>query len=465
MRIRYQITLWITLAGVFASLILSLVIFFELIEESHELLDQELEANARSLAKNFEFLAEGPSTQISAVKYFTPYWVRITDGKYRVLYESETVEKVDLPLKETTVIYSVPTNIPLNRLFSTLEEDEDELATFRVFIYSFSFSGQEYQLQIARPIENRTHEIIELSGIIGGGLAISALILILISYHVSGRILHPIKKINFIASEFSERTLDKRVPLGEQKDEIYELSSSLNSMFDRLQFSFLRQKEFIANASHELKTPITLLRLSLAELLQEEETSPSQIEKLEKLNETVLRIERLVKSLLSLSSLELSDTLSPEEFVLNELTDSLIEEFHPLVTAQNIQFISDIDDQITVKADREQMKRVFINLFENAIKYNQDDGEIRLQMWSDKQNGTVIIDLFNTGHGVPIEYYERVFEQFYRVEKSRSTALGGVGLGLTITKKIIELHNGTISLNGKLGSWVQFHITLPILMC
>lgn len=462
MNIRYRITLWITLTGVFASLVLSFVIFFELMEESYELLDHELEANAVALSRNFEILQRGSFSNHETDILYSPYWVKVIDDDQHLVYASEVAQQLELPLKKIPEGYVVNTKLLLNKFLTTPEEDEGELATFRVRVFEYSISRKEYVIQIARPIENIDKERIELVAIIGLGLLISALLLVLTSYYVSGRILSPIKKINATVGEFTEKTLDRRITLGKVKDEIYHLSSALNAMFDRLQYSFVHQKEFIANASHELKTPLTLLRIFIAESLTDPELPETLRKNLEKQHKTVLRMDRLVKNLLSLSSLELSKAPPPQTFILNELVDTIIEDFQPLMEERNIQFFSTSDEKITVIADKDLIKRIFINLFENAVSYNKKWGEIRLKMWRSKQDG-VQIDLFNTGHGIPPGDYERVFEQFYRVEKSRATALGGVGLGLTITKKIVDLYGGTISVTSQPGNWTQFHLALPIL--
>jgi len=463
MKIRNRIALWITFAGILASLVLSLIVLFSMMEEPYELLDQELEANASALAANFRLMPNGPLLFGNKPElYYTPYWLRIFDGQGNIVFASELVERVDLPLRKVDDGYTVDTDIPLRQIVPEL--DEDELTAFRVKNFPYTIGGQKYLFQIARPIESFSEEITELFITIGIGLAVAAISLILVSYFVAGRILRPIQQINRTANEINEKTLDKRIPLGEQRDEIFDLSSSLNTMFDRLQYSFLRQKEFVANASHELKTPITMLRLSLEEELQDQGTPEVSQQRLEAQLKTLLRMSRLVKNLLDLSALEFSETLAFEKFFLNDLVDSIVEDFQPLTQQQNIRLTMQMDDRITVNAERSKIKRVFINLLENAVKYNRENGEIRMQVHTASQNNKVHVTLFNTGPGIPVADHERVFDQFYRVEKSRATSLGGSGLGLTIVKRIVELHGGDISLQSKPGEWTQIEMMLPILV-
>lgn len=147
-------------------------------------------------------------------------------------------------------------------------------------------------------------------------------------------------------------------------------------MFDRLEYSFLQQKEFIANASHELKTPITLLRLSMEETLQDEHLPVALQEKLLAQENALSRISQLVKNLLDLSRLELSELLEKETFSLDDLITSVVEEFQLLMQEEHLNFVSQLGGALYLHADREKIRRMLINLLDNAIRYNQPRGEI-----------------------------------------------------------------------------------------
>lgn len=459
MKIRHRITLWITVAGILSSLALALTIFFLMREEPYELLDQELTAYAHALGNALSILPDGTITLgNSADALNSPYWIRLTDGHGRLVYASPMTGLVDLPLRLTQQGYTVNTSIPMTWLLPG--QEENELASFRIRIFPLRHAGQDYRLQIARPVENFQEELTELLIIMGSGLLVSALVMILAGYYVAGRILRPIQDINATAREINEKTLDKRIPLSRTHDELHELSAALNSMFDRLQYSFLRQKEFIANASHELKTPLTLLRLSLEETLQLSDLPDSLQQRLDAQSKTLLRMNRLIKNLLDLSALELAETCQRECFSFNELASEVLEEFQPLLQEQDIQCLAQVEDRLDLQADQEKIKRMLINLMDNAIKYNRPGGEIRLQ--ARREGGNWVMALFNTGPGIPAAEQYQVFEQFYRVEKSRAIALGGSGLGLTIVKRIVELHRGTITLQSKPGEWTQVHVILPL---
>jgi signal transduction histidine kinase len=364
-------------------------------------------------------------------------------------------EEIILPMKTGGQGYLIRTSIPLNRFYT---EEDDQPAAFWSRVFTISVASAVYQVHIARPVESLVQESVESAIMIGSALLASTLILIVVSYQVAGRILRPVQEINRLTAEITEKTLEKRIPLAGNQDEIDELAASLNAMFNRLQDSFLRQKEFIANASHELKTPITLLRLSMEETLQDQHLPAPVQEKLLAQERALTRLSRLVKSLLDLSRLEMSKSLEKESFSLNDLIVSVVEDFQILMQDQRLVFTSELDGTLYIHADREKIRQVLINLLDNAIRYNHPEGEIRCRTQAGPRLATLTVA--NTGPGIEEDDRARIFDQFYRCEKSRSIALGGSGLGLTIVKRIVELHGGSISVEST-PQWTTLIVTLP----
>ena len=364
--------------------------------------------------------------------------------------------EIEMPQRPEGDGYLVATDIPLNRFY---QEEDEENAAFWNRIFRFSIAGAEYRVHVARPVESLVGESIEMAAIIGAALLISALILIAVSFFVAGRILLPIRRINQMAAEITENTLEKQIPLAGNGDEIDELAATLNDMFDRLQHSFRQQKEFIANASHELKTPITLLRLSLEKILQDEQLPQPVQETLLSQERALSRISQLVKSLLDLSRLELTGQLDRQTFSLADLLLSVAENFQPLMAERQLTFTSHVPTGMLLYADQEKIRRVLINLMDNAVRYNQPGGEIACRI--DQQPGQLRLAMTNTGPGIAPEDQARIFEQFFRCERSRSSEHGGAGLGLTIAQRIVELHGGRITVASEPGSRTRVEITLP----
>ncbi len=446
MKIRNRITLWITGAGLLAASLFSVVVSYELAEQPFELVDRELDSHVYAL-----FFGISPQNGVPILPSNTVmldllgklYWFKVFDQQHNSIYASSMTEFVDIPLRENDKRYNIHATVPLKA--TSLDQDESNNVTFRVRVATIPYEGQEYLVQIARPMEKFWEELIELVIAIGAGLVVFTITLILLGYFVAGKVLQPISAINSMAREISGKTLNKRIPLGKNQDELYALSSSLNEMFDRLQFSFKRQKEFIANASHELKTPIAMQRLFFDEAVQRDDLPDDFRSKLITQSGVALRMTQLVKNLLDLSTLERNEALDSEIIDLVELSTSVFEEFNEIIEGAGIRLSLDMEDAVPLLADKEKIQRLLINLIDNGIKYNlRENGEIQFSL--SKTENRVEIKISNTGKEIPQDELERVFNQFYRVEKSRSTALGGSGLGLTIVKRIVELHHGTVEI-------------------
>lgn len=460
MKIRSKITLWVAGAGLLTSLVFSLVVFFEMREQPYQVLDADLDVAARAVAGRLA-LEKREETPLEVKILSIPgslYWIKVYDKNMSLVYRSGFTDIADIPLyKNTKGGYTVTTSIPEARV-SSGRDKEGEL-TFRAKVVLARFGGASYLIQIARPIENLEDEFSDLIIALAAGLVASTLLLALLSYIVAGRIIRPIGIISGLSKEISHKTLGKRIPLGKSRDELYELSDALNQMFDRLQYSFAKQKEFLANASHELKTPTAMLRLFFEESAHREDLPDDLHRQLINQGNIVLRMERLVKRLMDLSVLELKDSIEMKEFSLTGLMRSLLEDFSSIFATGDINVEAHLPTQVSMRGDEEQIRRMLINIFENAFKYNDREGRIKLELSQDKDS--VRLSLFNTGAGIPKGELEKVFEQFYRVEKSRSLQHGGAGLGLAIVREIVRLHDGTVTMESEPGAWARIRITLP----
>jgi signal transduction histidine kinase len=228
-------------------------------------------------------------------------------------------------------------------------------------------------------------------------------------------------------------------------------------MFDRLQLSFLRQKEFIGNAAHELKSPLTILMLGHEEMLTAEPPETIRIELSKQLN-TMRRLSKLVRNLLEISRLAREETCSREPIKLDVFISQIMDDYKEILEGKNITVVTEISEP-SITGDPEMIVRLLINLIDNAIKYNSEgSGTIRIA--TSRAQGKLNITITNTGPEIPSDDLPKIFDQFYRVEKSRSQAFGGAGLGLTIVRRIVELHGGTIEMKSSDG-WTTCTITMP----
>ncbi|MBI9077592.1 MAG: HAMP domain-containing histidine kinase [Desulfatibacillum sp.] len=464
MNIRRKITLWVAGAGLFTSLVSSLVVFMEMREQPFELLDQELGSTAQAIASQITMdnncLIDG-NTLTPGIPG-TRYWIKVLDTTLKPVCQSGVSGLGDIPLYDKGDDgYTVQVRLAENSLSPDQENDEE--VPFRVRAVPVQIRGTDHIVQIAKPIEGLEDEISELVVALVTGLFVSFAFLCVLSNYVAGKIVKPISDINRLSKEINERTLEKRIPMGKCRDEIYELSQSLNSMFDRLQFSFRRQKEFLASASHELKSPTAMLKLFFEEAARQECLPESFRKDLMQQSKNALRMERLAKTLLELSALELAPSVDKDLFSLTQLIQDLLEDFSVVFRANNMQVSLDSPENLKISGDRNKIRRMLINLLDNAVKYNDENGEIKIEAFP--KNNAVHLSVFNTGPGIPEDELVNVFDQFHRVEKSRSMQYGGAGLGLSIVRQIVQLHGGHVRMESQSGQWARVHVTFPCDRC
>ena len=462
MKIRHRIMLWVAGAGFFTSLVFSLVVFLELREQPLEMIDAQLKTAAAAVAKQLVRMQK-PLT--GAPEIVLPvssehYWIKVYDQDLRTVYESELSRLVNLPLYRDKggEAYMISEQVPKKRM--DLHQDDEDNVTFRVRSFAEHIRGVPYLIQIAKPVEDLEEEISDLLVAIGIGLVVSTILLVGLSYVLAGRIVKPIAAINQLARDINENTLEKRIPLRRRRDEIHDLAACLNEMFDRLQFSFAHQKRFLGDASHELKSPIAMLRLFFDEAMQRSDLPEAFLRQLNTQERNLLRMDRLVRKLLELSVLEIKGSLLLESFNITELARSVLADFAPLMERAKIRLETEMPQKIEIRGDKDKIRRALINVVDNAVKYNAEEGRIDFKAFATK--GRIHLSFYNTGPGIPKEDLPKVFEPFYRVDKSRSTKHGGAGLGLAIVREIVLLHKGTVSIESQQeGLWTRVDICLP----
>jgi signal transduction histidine kinase len=464
MKIRKKITLWISGTSLLSTIVFSSIIFWEMTEEPFKLIDKEIQYMAEALTdriKDTKLL--GTDLNLSSMPYNPDhYWIMAKDGKGKVVYQSRLTEFTDLADDSSgfseKIVYVAEKHIPRSKIW--LKQDAKDDVMFRVMVIPKKIDGHDLEIRIAKPIEDLEEELISLAVRVSTSLLLCALVIFIVSYVLAGRILRPVSAIIRQSQEISEKSLDKRIPLGKNRDELYELSVALNKMFDRIQHSFNRQREFIGNASHELKSPITLLMLAQEDLLMSGNLSPDAEDGLIKQLQTSRRMSHLVKNLLDLSRMEQQETLYFDQVALDELINRVLDDYVDVIEEKQIRVQTRMAESYLIRGDYEKLFRLFVNLIDNAIRYNlASRGTIEIEM--ERIKSGVRIDILNSGPNIPEQDIPHLFEQFYRVEKSRTQTLGGSGLGLAIAKKIVSLHNGTITIGNALDQRVRTTLFLP----
>ncbi len=449
--------LWVAGAGLVTSISLSLVVFVELREQPLELIDAQIQAAASAVGDRIAATL-GPAREKPETTFpfsWQRYWITAYGPDLRSVYRSDLAKAVALPPPAGKGdAYTIRVAIPPEHL--DLPRNDENHVVFRVGTFRRTIAGEPYWIQIAEPLGNLQDETYDLLSAIAIGLAVSAVLLMALSYLMAGRIVRPVATINRLAREIDENSLEKRIPPGKSRDEIYELAACLNRMFDRLQFSFVRQKRLLADASHELKSPLAMLRLFFDEAAQRVDLPEDFRRQLDGQSRNVLRMDRLVKTLLELTVLKIAPVLTMKRFDIAELTRQVASEFSPVLEAGGIRLETEMPDRLAIDGDPEKIRRMLINIFDNAVRYNIPGGRIALKIeW---RKGGVRLSLGNTGPGIPEEDLPRVFDQFYRVDKSRSIEHGGAGLGLAIVMEIVRLHHGRVAIESRPGLWTSVEV-------
>lgn len=282
-----------------------------------------------------------------------------------------------------------------------------------------------------------------------------------VGFFLANRALRPIDRITRTAQSISASGLNRRIEHHGPNDEVGRLAATFDSMLDRLQAAFERERRFTADSSHELRTPLTALKGRLSVTLDRPRTSQEYESTLRDLDHEVDRLIRLTTDLLSLSRLD-RDHLNwePHQLDFSEWLRAIVDQMRPLLHERSIQLIEDVPSHLTVYGDPDHLIRLFLNLLDNAIKYTAPGGQITVR--AEQQDAEVQVTVADTGPGIAPEHLPHLFERFYRVEASRARATGGAGLGLAIAHEIARWHGGRLEVQSKVGEGTTFTVCLPM---
>ncbi len=278
---------------------------------------------------------------------------------------------------------------------------------------------------------------------------------------IARRAVAPVEAIAAQAETISASDLHQRLPTSSSQDEIAHLISVLNGMFDRLQGSFDQVTRFTSDASHELKTPLALMRAEAESALNAPNLDPDQRELCANVIKQCLQLSQIVDGLLFLSRADNRHlALEQETFDLTLLMRELREDAEILALPLNLTLQCNLPSKLRVRGDRRLLSRALMNLIDNAIKYNRAGGTVVLSAVARREN--VMLTIRNDGDGIPNEAQDRIFDRFYRGNCLNDSVTPGHGLGLSIAREIAHAHNGDITLLHSDCEWTEFCMTLPI---
>jgi len=320
--------------------------------------------------------------------------------------------------------------------------------------------GTLYRVEVgtsAAPAENTLAQVLVMLAV---GLPVAVAVAVAGGFILVRRSLEPVERMAAKAEEITQHSLSERLPVVESGDELERLSISLNHMISRLEDALRGSKQFVADASHELRTPLTVMRGELESLAQDGRLARETREALGSVLEEVERLAEIVESLFALSRLDAGEAGAWQRFDLAELAATTAEQMSLLATDKQIRVECESTPGVTVRGDRARLKQVIVNLLDNAIKYTPDGGRVTLRVR--REGAQAVLEVTDTGIGIPPEALPHVFKRFFRVDGSRSREQGGAGLGLSIVKSICAAHGAEVEVLSTPGEGSTFRVRQPL---
>jgi heavy metal sensor kinase len=470
--VRIRLTLWYIAAMTVVLVILAATTYILLRQD----IVRRADANATELADSFLATVNAevgdsstsPSFETAIAAAISEhrfrdvvYAVLGPDGKLVATSQSGSQSELPPDLASAAVSASLPLPGPAAQSFRSIRVGNYH---YRSYVRHFSIahnSATLIVLQSLRP-QNEFQENLARTFLIAIPLAI--LLAGAGGYLMARRSLSPVVAMSTQASRIGSDTLNERLVVRNPRDELGQLAASFNELLDRLNQSFERQRRFVADASHELRTPIAILcgEAEVA-LRQQQRTGQEYRESLQILQEEAIRLKHIVEDLFTLARADAGQhPLAIQEFYLDELAAECSRNVRTLASAKEIAVSFESQGELPIHADESLLRRMLLNLLDNAIKYTPRGGTVSLRCGSD--NGWYRLDLTDSGQGVPEELQSRIFERFFRVDKARrrgESDSGGAGLGLSIASWIASTHGGTIELTRTRSPGSTFTVLLP----
>jgi heavy metal sensor kinase len=330
----------------------------------------------------------------------------------------------------------------------------------RTLVASLDRDGKPLTVVLMAGLEETDRELSRLLAVLAGVVPVAVVVSAGLGFLLAQKALAPLKQLNRLTREITAERLDRRLPVANPSDELGTLTQTINAMIGRLEHSFAEVRRFTADASHELRTPLTAIRTEAEVALQRPLNAAEHQQLLGSILEECERLTRLTDQLLTLSREEAARPQAPGQMLdLGGLVAAVVETMRPLAEAKKLRLTISPNGTIKVPGDEARLRQVFYNVLDNAIKYTGEGGAIDVQI--SERDGHALLSIRDSGIGIAPEHLPHVFDRFYRVDKARSRADGGSGLGLSIVQSIVQAHGGRIDLVSAVGQGTTCTITLP----
>jgi two-component system OmpR family sensor kinase len=474
--VRVRLTLWYTGLLALFLVLLSLITYFIFWRSTL----QRTDSNLAELSEAFlttvqaEMLdnhgADAPrlaAQEAIAEHRFRDHVFAVLDPKGGLLTSSQ-----DLPNEPSLV--GLLSSAPFQRVLSDsagvdrlFENMKGGRSGYRAFVRKFPLKGQAYTLVILQSLHPQKEMLEEVRETFAWVIPMAILLASVGGYFLARKSLAPVVAMSNQAGRIGAENLHERLPVENAKDELGCLAASFNELLERVDQSFERQRRFMSDASHELRTPAAILRGESEVALSRAERSAEEYrESLAVLHAEAQRLTQIVEDLFTLTRADAGQyPLSRKDFYLDELAADCTHATRSLALAKQITLTCEVLEELPIRADEALLRRMILNLLDNAIKYTPPGGGVHLAC--ERQSSEYALIVTDTGPGIPTELQQRVFERFFRVDKARTrseTDGGGAGLGLSIARWIAEAHNGRLILARSDSSGSTFRALLPALV-
>ncbi len=461
--LRFRLTVWY--AGLLAALLalFGASVYFGLGRYLEWSLKESLARQARQIGETYlaNVQVSGEDYVVDEInEHYAPEingrYIRVTRADGTVLYASGAPEDGSF---EPAGLPPPPTGISQARV------REEHLASGgELLIHTLPFTardGSRFLIEAGAPFHQIEGVLRGLLLTLGIGLPILVCIAIAGGYIVMRQALRPVDELTRSAERITSHNLGGRLPVAPTGDELERLSVALNRMVARLEEAFTHIRRFTADASHELRTPLTVLRGELEAVTQRKGLDPEQHDVIGSALEETERLSKIVESLLAISHLDAGEAwMERKRFDLAALAESTAEQLRQLAEDKDISLRSHAGQSVGIEGDPARLKQVIVNLLDNAIKYTPEGGSVDVTVKAEAENA--VLEVSDSGMGIPTDVVHQIFERFYRVDKARSRQMGGTGLGLAIVKSICAAHGGRVKVESAEGKGSRFRVELPL---
>jgi heavy metal sensor kinase len=330
----------------------------------------------------------------------------------------------------------------------------------RMVVVPVKAGGQVLFVEVAEPLHNLVEQIEAIRRTFYVGLPVTLLIAGVGGFLLAKKSFSPVIEMSDQAKLIGATNLQQRLSVSNPRDELGRLADAFNELLSRLDRSFENMREFMADASHELRTPLAIIRGEADVALSQDRNESEYKETLAIIQDEAQRLSRIVDDMLALARADAGQhQLQVQEFYLNDLVEDACRAAQVLAASRGVALTPHLTEDITFCGDEDLLRRLLMNLLDNAIKYTPRGGSVSVKLESETERVKIIVS--DTGIGIPAESVPYIFERFYRADKARSRADGGSGLGLAIARWVAEAHKGSIELTSDPGHGSRFTVSLP----